>query len=373
MNFLYDAYIRTELDNMHGSFPSDCPHRERLGYTGDGQITAQAAMLTLGSKEFYRKWIRDILDCQDPESGHIQHTAPFMGGGGGPGGWGSAVVVVPYRYWKNFGDTDILRECLPAIRKWIDYLVSRSENHLVVREEEGGWCLGDWCTLEKCRIPEPLVNTWYLVKQLGMLGEICGALGEPLDEKYETLRDDALEALRLTYFSGDTPENRQGFAVYGASLGLADPDDCAEYYDRLGHFDTGFICTDILCELLFSSGHGETFYRLLENDSPGGYLFMKRHGATTIWENWQPFSSHCHPMFGAPVRQLFEGILGLRQPKGSGGWEKVIFSPYLPEKMNHAGGIVTTPRGVIKVSLERRGGKVISDISLPDGVSVKKT
>ena len=99
---------------------------------------------------------------------------------------------------------------------------------------------------------------------------------------------------------------------------------------------------------------------------------MKRHGATTIWENWQPFCSHCHPMFGAPVRQLFEGILGLRQPKGSGGWEKVIFSPYLPEKMNHAGGSVTTPRGVIKVSLERRGGKVISDISLPDGVSVEK-
>lgn len=127
---------------------------------------------------------------------------------------------------------------LPAIRKWIDYLVSRSENHLVVREEEGGWCLGDWCTLEKCRIPEPLVNTWYLVKQLGMLGEICEALGEPFDEKYETLRDDALESLRLTYFSGDTPENRQGFAVFGASLGLADPDDCAEYYDRLGHFDT---------------------------------------------------------------------------------------------------------------------------------------
>ena len=80
---------------MHGSFPSDCPHRERLGYTGDGQITAQAAMLTLGSKEFYRKWIRDILDCQDPESGLIQHTAPFLGGGGGVGVLCFFVFVVP--------------------------------------------------------------------------------------------------------------------------------------------------------------------------------------------------------------------------------------------------------------------------------------
>lgn len=73
-----------------------CPHRERLGYTGDGQITAPAAMLLLDSREFYRKWIRDILDSQDPDTGHVQHTAPFMGGGGGPGGWGSAVIIVPY-------------------------------------------------------------------------------------------------------------------------------------------------------------------------------------------------------------------------------------------------------------------------------------
>ena len=369
MNFLYDAYIRTELDNMHGSFPSDCPHRERLGYTGDGQITAETAMLTLDSKEFYRKWIRDILDCQDKESGHVQHTAPFMGGGGGPGGWGSAMIIVPYQYWKNFGETDILREYLPAMKKWIGYLESRSEGGLVVREEEGGWCLGDWCTLGKCEVPEPLVNTWYLVKQLGMLHEICQALGESFDERYETLKKNALDALRESYFR-DCAENRQGIAVYGAALGLADPDACAEYYDELGHFDTGFLCTDILCELLFATGHGETFYRLLENDQPGGYLYMKRNGATTIWESWK-YGSHCHPMFGAPARQLFEGILGIRQAENSSGWERLDFSPYLPEKMNSAKGSITTPRGGIKVSLERRGGKVIAGIDLPEKITAE--
>ena len=164
-------------------------------------------MLTLGSKEFYRKWIRDILDCQDPESGHIQHTAPFMGGGGGPGGRGRLSSSFRTGTGKISETQTFSANACPLSESQHD-LVSRSENHLVVREEEGGWCLGDWCTLEKCRIPEPLVNTWYLVKQLGMLGEICGALGEPFDEKYETLRSDALEALRLTYFSGDTPDNR---------------------------------------------------------------------------------------------------------------------------------------------------------------------
>ena len=91
LNWLYEAYIRTQLDNYHGCIPSDCPHRERLGYTGDGQLTAETAMLLLDTKELYRKWYQDILDSQGAETGHIPHTAPFLGGGGGPGGWGCAV------------------------------------------------------------------------------------------------------------------------------------------------------------------------------------------------------------------------------------------------------------------------------------------
>jgi len=65
LNWLFDAYIRPQPDNMHGGVPSDCPHRERLGYIGDGQITAPAAMALLDTKDFYRKWIRDIFDSQD--------------------------------------------------------------------------------------------------------------------------------------------------------------------------------------------------------------------------------------------------------------------------------------------------------------------
>lgn len=351
-NFLFDAYVRTELDNMHGSFPSDCPHRERLGYTGDGQITAPTAMLMLDSREFYRKWIRDILDCQDPDTGHIQHTAPFMGGGGGPGGWGSAVIIVPYHFRKIFGETDILREAYPAMKKWIGYLIAHSENSLVVREEEGGWCLGDWCTLEKCALPEPLVNSYYLVKTLGMLREIAGALGEEFE--YDALEADTLEAIKRTYFTGEY-DRSQGRLVYGAALGLVSADECADYYDKLGHFDTGFLATDILCELLFESGHADVFGKLIENDAPGTYLYMKRHGATTIWEHWRG-GSHCHPMFGAPARQLFCGILGIKEL--APGFEEYEIKPQLPASMNYAKGFITTPRGRLTVEVRRVGNDV---------------
>ena len=362
-NFLYDAYIRTQLSNMHGSFPSDCPHRERLGYTGDGQITAPAAMLLLDSREFYRKWIRDILDSQDPDTGHIQHTAPFMGGGGGPGGWGSAVIIVPYHFYRMFGETEVLREAYPAMLKWIGYMSAHSESSLVIREEEGGWCLGEWGTPDRCTLPAPLVNSYYLVKTLGMLREISQVLGE--DFTFDTLEADTLAAIRRTYFTGEYDKS-QGRLVYGAALGLVSIDTCVEYYEQLGYFDTGFHATDILCELLFESGHADVFGRLMKNEGPGSYLYMKRGGATTIWEYWHGGGSHCHPMFGASVRQLFTGILGIRAL--APGFAEYGIRPQLPASMNYARGFITIPQGKLTVEVRRtdRGIEVTSNLEQPE-------
>ncbi len=376
LNFLFDAYVRTQLNNCHGSFPSDCPHRERLGYTGDGQICAPTAMLMLNSREFYRKWIRDILDCQCRETGHVQHTAPFQGGGGGPGGWGCAVVLVPYYFYRQFGEREVISECFEPMLRWIEYLKGHMEDGLVTSEVEGGWCLGDWCTLDECKIPEPLVNSCYLVKCLRIIVELAVELGredaipalKELDAQVcESLRRHYYDETRKVYSSGT-----QGADAYLAELGLQDVRVVAEYYERLGHFDTGFLGTDILCELLFREGYGEVAYRLLAGEGLGSYLHMKRHGATTIWERWtDKNSSNDHPMFGAPARQLFAGILGIRQCEGSYGWERIRIKPYLPEGMSYARGSIQTPRGRISVTLERRGSEVRIGSSVPDGIEIE--
>ena len=145
LNWLYDAFLRTQLNNMHGGVPSDCPHRERLGYTGDGQVCARAAMTMLDSRTFYRKWIRDIFDSQDDVTGHVNHTAPFAGGGGGPGGWGCAIVEVPYQLYRHYGDKSVLEKYYGQMRRYIDYLEAHSEFGLVTSDKAGEWCLGDWC------------------------------------------------------------------------------------------------------------------------------------------------------------------------------------------------------------------------------------
>lgn len=376
MNWLYEAYLRTQLNNMHGGVPSDCPHRERLGYTGDGQVCAETAMLTLDSREFYRKWIRDILDCQDVVGGHVQHTAPFMGGGGGPGGWGCAIVLVPYAYYRRYADVEMLRTCFEPMKKWCSYLDSRLENGLVSREEPRGWCLGDWCTLEKTVLPEPFVNTYFYIKCLRILEKIADLLGKNAEIPVFSQKAEALkQALMRTYYSqesGNFFENVQGANAYGLDIGLGDErtlQNLVCHYEKLGHFDTGFLGTDILLDVLLQNGQADLVYRLLESRELGSFLYMKDRGATTIWEDWHGRDSHDHPMFGACSRQLFTSVLGICQAEDTAGYENLVICPRIPEKMQYARGGIQTEKGRISVSWQKKDHSIDFDVTIPKGTS----
>ena len=89
LNSIYRKYIHTQKINMHGSISSDCPHRERLAYTGDGQVLVESMLYAFDCTRFLYKWLDDIADAQNHMTGYVPHTAPFGGGGGGPA-WGSA-------------------------------------------------------------------------------------------------------------------------------------------------------------------------------------------------------------------------------------------------------------------------------------------
>lgn len=322
LNWLYEAYIRTQLDNYHGCIPSDCPHRERLGYTGDGQLTAETAMLLLDTKELYRKWYQDILDSQGAETGHIPHTAPFLGGGGGPGGWGCAVYQVPLAWAKIYGDDSLLVQGYDAILRWFDYMDAHSEKGLVVREEEGGWCLGDWCfpaSEEKEQLPEAFINTFYYLHGLQEMMQISEKMNNKLPIRFAEREKNVKNAFLDAYFdpeTGDFCEGRAAGNAYGLALGLGDErtkKHLVEKYEALGRFDTGIFGTSMLLEQLFSIGAGDLAVRLLTNDNEAAsFAHMKRNGATTLWERWDGRESHNHPMFGACVRLLFTQILGIR-------------------------------------------------------------
>lgn len=375
-NFLFDSFIATQLAASHGSFPSDCPHRERLGYTGDGQNCCEAAMLMLDSREFYRKWIRDILDCQDPKTGHVQHTAPFMGGAGGPGGWGCAIVIVPYQYYRRFGDVNMLKTCYEPMKAWMGYLHARCPEGLVGKEEPDVWCLGDWSSPEQMTLPAPFVNTYFYIRCLRIMQKIARVIGHEADiPAFAAEEKRSYEAVRQNFrdpATGHYCEGRQGADAYAASLGLDLPETArftAEFYRELGRFDTGFLGTDVLLDVLFENGYADVVYQLLQSEDFGSFLSMKRQGATTLWEYWDGngVNSHCHPMFGGCSRHLLTHLLGIGQGADDVGYRKPVIRPRIPSQMTFAAGSVRLENGTLSVAWERQTDKITFTVTLPDG------
>jgi len=371
LTFFYDAFLRAQLNNMHGSIPSDCPHRERLGYTGDGQVCAPAAMMTLDAKAFYEKWIQDILDCQDKVGGHVQHTAPLMGGGGGPGGWGCAIVLVPWAYYRHYGEVDMLRRCYEPMCRWMQYLDTRMENGLIVREEEKGWCLGDWAV--QPLPPDAFVNTCYYIQCMRILEKICPLVGCDADAANFAARRAVAEAAVTRDFAPFPVEyGGSAFAIWCGLAGQELADATAAYYDTLGHFDTGFLATDLLFEVLLEYGHADTVLRLMEGEDAGCYLYQKRRGGTALWEHWTGGFSHDHPMYGGGVRTLFTGLLGMKQHPDSAGWQHVILDPKIPSALPWAKGSIETPLGTLSVAWEQTEYGMNLTVDAPEGMTVEE-
>lgn len=377
LNWFFNAYVNTQSNNIHTFVPSDCPHRERLGYTGDGQLCSAAVMTIFDAEPLYTKWMQDIADSQDIYNGHVQHTAPFYGGGGGPGGWGGAIGIVPYNMYKFYGDKKVLSKYYPAIISYISYMEEHSDNGIVVREEEKGWCLGDWCTPNNdIKIPEKFVNTYFLIKVISNALEIAEILGyeddiSALEEKLIYTQN----AFTNAFFDEDTGsflEGVQGADAFAVDIGLGDErtlQNLVKKYTEKPTYDTGIFGTDILTRVLFKNGFAELAFKLLTNEEETSFYNMKKSGATTLWENWDGIDSHSHPMFGAVAEYLFKYILGIEQTEDSCGYEKVSINPAKIDGLNVRGSILTK-RGRISVEVKYTDGIRSVKFSLPESVEL---
>lgn len=379
LNWIHDTFRNTQLTNMHTGIPSDCPHIERRGYTGDGQLVCHAAMNLLAAGAFYRKWIDDICDCQDVETGHIQYTAPYVRSGGGPGGWGCAIVEVPYEYYLQYGDVAVLRKCYPQMLRYFDYLETHSHNDLVIRDKEGEWCLGDWCPPITVILPAPFVNNYFYIKSLRRCIDIARLIGKeadiPMLEDRIARRAAMIDAAYANPKDGNYVGNVQGANAFALDIGLGNEqtyENLVRYYESLGAFDTGIFGTDVVCRVLFARGNGALAVRLLTSQHVHSFAEMKRRGATTIWEYW-PQSlrdrSHNHPMFGAITAYFYDYLLGIRPREA--GYGRITVAPVLTEAIGVLSGYRDLPRGRVSVAYETQEDVVRFTVTVPQGIEAQ--
>ena len=375
LNWIHDAYLNTQLTNMHAGIPSDCPHNERRGYTGDGQLVCHAAMNMLDAEAFYRKWMQDIADSQDSLTGHIQYTAPYVRSGGGPGGWGCAIVEVPWQFYRHYGDVTVLEKYYPAMKRYFDFLEAHSRLDLVISDKEGEWCLGDWCPPGYMKVPAPLINNYFYIKSMNRCIDICKLIGceedIPLYKERIAARKQVLMDGYFNKWDGNFLGNLQGAGAFMLDIGLGDErvyPGMLKHYRELGCLDTGIFGTDVVTRLLFERGEGQLAMDLLLSDTLSTFHTMRERGATTLYEYW-PGSpgdrSHNHPMFGAVVAYLYDYLLGIRC---SAGCREAEIAPVLVEQVSKLSGHRTLPAGKLSVAYEKTEAGVAFTIEVPENL-----
>jgi alpha-L-rhamnosidase len=357
--------------------PTDCPQIERKGYTGDGQLLCELGMRLFNAKRLYKKWIHDICDAQDRKSGFVQYTAPcFVGCAGGPGGWSVAIINVPYAYYKAYGDVEILKECYPYMKKYVSFMSANAPRGLVSYKNRE--CLGDWNAPWREQIPSRFANTCMFVEALYSLQKVAKLTDNEGDivayaKEIERLKT----AIDKAYFDEETGDycfGEQAANAFALKIGLGDErtkNNLVARYQELKKFDTGIFGTKYLAETLCRIGEGDLLVDLINSDDFASYKTWKKQGATTLQEAWKYGRSHNHPMFGTPVLNYFEYILGIRQTEDSTAFKKVVINPLKISALTKVSGKIVTESGEISVSYQDKEQVRRFVICIPQGVEAK--
>lgn len=334
--------------------PTDCPTRERHGWTGDAQIFFDTASYLFSYAPFSRKFVRDMYDWQRFD-GCLPHIVPdggadfYMYTMNGSTGWADAGILIPYRMWKRYGDDRILQDSYEAMRRYAKFLISRCGGFTLLRIPiflsrknrkylvNRGQSYGEWAEPDDVRpfqikdfvFPHPEESTAYTSLCMGYMAEIAAHLRKQEDAVlYRRYADGCKAAYQeLVEKKGHLLDtDRQAKLVRPLKLNLlnAPQKEFAQkrllqamenYGWRLG---TGFLSTPFILDVLADMDI-EYAYRLLENEECPGWLFMPKFGATTVWEAWEGNStiskgiaSLNHYSKGAMVNWLFDTVCGIK-------------------------------------------------------------
>lgn len=340
--------------NNHADLPTDCPTRERHGWSGDAQIFCPTACFLFDYLPFGEKYLNDLYDWQK-KNGCLPQIAPeggtdfYMAGMNGSVGWADAGVLMPYAMWKQYGDSEVLRKYLPGMRRYAAFMQRRCGKWYPTAKSTGlrgeekkylsncGQAYGEWAepedvhhmTWKDCAVPHPEVATAYTVHVMDCMAEMEAALGNDAEAKaYEDFAArcrKSYQALRRTP-ACPLDTDRQAQLVRPLAFGLLDGEQAAFARKRLltalerygWRVGTGFLSTPLILDVLADIDI-EAAYRLLENEEMPGWLFMPKYGATTVWEAWEGsatenggIASLNHYSKGAVCRWLFDTMCGIR-------------------------------------------------------------
>lgn len=419
VNRLQENIVRSQRGNLI-SIPTDCPQRERAGWTGDAEVFCPTATFNQSMSNFMKKWMTD-LGIDQKENGAIPqvvprdpHKYPTMMGADAMAGWSDACVMIPYTIYRKYGDKDILQDNYETMEKWIAYVTEKSKKnpfslkfnknyrkHKELRQLSShlwntGFQYGDWLIpslttgnvlsiFKGAHVTGPLFASAYYAKITEMMAEIAEVLNRKSDvQKYQTLHENIKKAFRLLYINEDgtiTPD-LQGCYVIALQFGLVPESLKEKCVSRLrkkiaengGCQDTGFLSVPYLLDALSSNGYVKDAYDLLFQEKCPSWMYEINQGATTIWESWgaiedgQPKAcSYNHYAFGSVGAWMYGNIGGLSEIQS--GYKRFLVFPKMDDRIGAAHTRYESVYGVIEIDWKREGKIFSIDVTVPVNTS----
>lgn len=342
-NDINKIFKRSQTDNMHGGIASDCPHRERSGYTGDGQVACASVMQNFDTRNFYYKWIQDMHDAQDKTTGYVPNGAPWQPGCGGGVAWGAAIHIMPWEFYSQYGATDMLQDNYESMKGYIKYMKTWVDRDGIMFSQRANalgvplrWFnLGDWVPPGEL-VREDLVHTFYLWLCADITAKTAVVLGKN-DEatQYAALAEQTRQAFYKRFFNPETGSYGKGggniFALY---MGVPDAQ-----YEKVkaalvkdieankGHLDTGIFGTRYFFEVLANHGLNTLAYEAMNKRTEPSFGRWVELGSTTTRESWAEESSYNHPMFGGALVWFYRNLAGMQYDLSQPGYKHIIFKP----------------------------------------------
>lgn len=381
-NQINKIWQRSQTDNMHGGVASDCPHRERSAYTGDGQVACNTVMYNFDAAAFYTKWIQDIWDAQNTETGYVPNGAPWQPGCGGGVPWGAAMNIMPWEFYLHYGDRDMLERNYTAMKEQVRYMQMwlTPEGTMFAKmpfgRESVYWMnLGEWCPPYKFPSDE-LVHTYYMWRCADIMSKTAKVLGNFEDETiYMELAAKVKDAFHKKFYDAEKATYGEfGSNVFALNMGV--PDDCKaavvntlkrEIEDNDGHLNTGIFATQLLFEVLTDNGLNNLAYGAMNKRDFPSFGHWIAQGATTTWEQWDGGNSRNHPMFGGGLTWFYRKVAGMNIDSEQPGYKHIIIKPVATDSLSFASYSTRTPYGEASVRWEKENGRFKLNTVIPVG------
>ena len=382
INTIDRIWRRSMTDNMHGSVASDCPHRERSAYTGDGQVVCDMVMETYDVRAFYNKWLADIREAQNPETGYVPNGAPWQPGCGGGPAWGAAINIMSWSYYQHYGDKELLAESYPQMLAQLKFMSQYVDSEGVMEMKDPcNWKnLGDWCA--PVQLPDVgMVHSYFYWLCNTLTAKAAHALGHAKDAR--KLEAEA-ERTRQGFMKRFWDEATGGYGPYGGNvfaLSMGVDKERLESVrkalrqvieDADGHLDTGIFGTRLLFEVLADHGMIDLAYQIINKRTQPSFGWWIEQGATTTWEAWNGENSRNHPMFGGSLVWLQRILAGVRMNESAPAYTNIVVKPVIPERLEQASYCIETVKGLVANGWKRnKDGRFEMTTVVPVGCTAK--